>query len=198
MGAIFAIEKDGVVYLAADAVKECCGVNYYVNKESNLRLHKMPSGIIVAAQGPMLVTQRLWLHDEWFELGEGEVFDKRFIVEKIIPRFYNEIKNKEVWEKKNHTLIEETEAAFILAKGSDIFVIFADLSVTKCDKIAAISEEDADTIMLSYANACREKDPEMVIKKTYEFTSSKNADVSTHGFIINTRDFILKKMEDVQ
>ena len=85
-----------------------------------------------------------------------------------------------------------------IAKGSDIFVIFADLSVTKCDKIAAISEEDADTIMLSYANACREKDPEMVIKKTYEFTSSKNADVSTHGFIINTRDFIFKKMEDVQ
>ena len=35
MGAIFAIEKDGVVYLGADAVKSCCDVNFYVNNESN-------------------------------------------------------------------------------------------------------------------------------------------------------------------
>lgn len=198
MGAVFAIEKSGVVYLAADAIKECCDVNFYVNKESNLRLHKLPSGIIVAASGPMRVTQRLWLHDEWFELEEGEVFDKRFIMTKIIPRFYEAIQDMDVWEEKKERHFSETEAGFIIAKGADIYMIFSDLSVIKCDKIAAMSDEDADMIMLSYAHACHEDDPERVIKKTYEFTASKNAQISTHGYIINTNDFTFKRMEDVK
>ena len=37
-----------------------------------------------------------------------------------------------------------------------------------------------------------------IIKKTYDFTASKTAQISTHGFIINTKDFTFKKMEDVQ
>lgn len=198
MGAIFAIEKDGVVYLAADAVKECCDVNFYVNKESNLRIHKMPSGIIVATCGMMSVTQRLWLHDEWFELEDGENFDKKFIVTKIIPRFYDAIKDMDVWEEKKEQFFNNTLAGFIIAKGADIYMVFSNLTVIKCDKIAAMSDEDADMIMLSYANACYEDDPEKIIKKTYDFTASKNAQISTHGFIINTKDFTFKKMEDVQ
>ena len=77
-------------------------------------------------------------------------------------------------------------------------MVFSNLSVIKCDKIAAMSDEDADMIMLSYANACHEDDPEKIIKKTYDFTASKTAQISTHGFIINTKDFTFKKMEDVQ
>ena len=198
MGAIFAIEKDGVVYLAADAVKNCCDVNFYVNNESNLKLHRMPSGIIVAANGKMAVTQRLWLHDEWFELEEGEVFDKRFIVTKILPRYYNEIKDFASWEASDKRYCKESGAGFIIAKGADIYMVFSNLSVIKCDRIAAMSDEDADEIMLAYANSCPDEDPEMVIKKTYAFTASKNAQISTHGYIINTRDFTFKKMEDVK
>ena len=198
MGAIFAIEKDGVVYVAADAVKSCCDVNFYVNEESNIKIHKMPSGVIVASVGPMSITQRLWLHDEWFKLEEGEVFDKRFIVTKIIPKFYATTKDMGVWEENKGRFISETSAGFIIAKGADIYIVFSNLAVLKCDKIAAMSDEDADMTMLSYANACCEDDPEMIIKKTYEFTSSKTAQIYTHGYIINTKDFIFKKMEDVQ
>ena len=198
MGAIFAIEKDGVVYLAADAVKECCDVNFYVNKESNLRLHKMPSGIIVAACGPMIATQRLWLHDEWFELQDGEVFDKKFIVTKIIPRYYEALKSIDFLKENEDDFYEEVDAGFIIAKDGDIYMIFSSLAVIKCDKIAAMSDEDADVIMLAYANACHEDDPERIIKKTYEFTASQTAQIFTHGFIINTKDFTFKKMEDVQ
>ena len=198
MGAIFAIEKDGVVYVAGDAVKECCDVNFYVNSESNLKIRRMPSGIIVASNGEMRVTQRLWLHDEWFELEDGEAFDKKFIVTKIIPRFYDAIKDMDVWERKEDAFCDDTKAGFIIAKGADIYAVFSNLSVIKCDKLCALSEEDADLTMISYANACREENPEMLIKKTYEFAASKTAKIFTHGFIINTGDFTLKRMEDVK
>lgn len=199
MGAIVAIEKDGVVYLAADANKECCGGNFYVNKESNLRLHKMPSGIIVATIGPMHTSERLWLHDEWFELAEGEVFDKKFIVTKLIPRFYESIKDMDVWETNDNKMVNMLDAMFILAKGADIYVILNDLSVFKGNKIVAISDEDKDRCSMFFdAMSCSEKDPEKLLKKTFESVARRTSQVSTHGFIINTRDFTLKKMEDVE
>ena len=198
MGAIFAIERDGVVYLGADAVKQCCDVNYYVESAENLKLHIMPNGIIVAAMGLMYLTQQLWLHDEWFTLEEGEVFDKKFIVTKIIPRYYEAVCDMDGWEEKERGFHKVIEVGFIIAKGSDFYMVFNDLSVIKCDGIAAMSDEDADMIMLSYATASREENPEKLIRDTYAFVSRCNQLISTHGFITNTRDFTLKRMEDVQ
>ena len=128
----------------------------------------------------------------------GEAFDKRFIVTKIIPRFYGSTRDMDFWKRREDRFTNEIGAGFIVAKDSDVYIVFSDLSVIKCDKMAAMSDEDADVIMLSYASACREADPEKVIKKTYEFTASKNARISSHGYIINTKDFTLKRMEDVK
>ena len=197
MGAIFAIEKDGVVYLAADAVKKCCDVELHVNKETNFKIHKMPSDIIVASCGPMIVTQQLWLHDEWFELDDGEAFDKRFIVTKLIPKLYNATKNFDVWEEEFGDFVNSTEAGFIIARGGDIYMICNNLSVVKCEKLAAVSDARADMLMLAYANACTDDNPEMVIKKAFEFASGRTATVSTHGIVINTRDQVFKKMEEI-
>lgn len=198
MGAILAMERDGVVYLAADAVKDCCAVNYYVNSPGNLKIHKMPSGILLGAVGIMQVTQSMWLHDDWFELAEGEVFDKRFIVTKIIPKFYKVIRHMDAWEEKENRQYRQTKAAFILAKDADIFVIFDDLSVTKCDGMAALSPEDAETCLLGYVSASQEENPERLIRGAFEFASRKMGVVHRHGYVVNTRDFIFKKLEDVE
>lgn len=200
MGAIFAMEKDGVVYLAADTVKELCDVNFYVNNEDNFKIHKMPSGIIVAAIGAMRVTQQMWFHDEWFELEENEVFDKKFITQKIIPKFYEEIKDKDFWESGGCRCrkVKTIDASFILVKGQDIYILQKDLSVIKCDGMAAISSEDAEEIMLSYAANCKGHNPEIIIKKTYEFTADKITNISKQGVIINTKDFTFKRMEEIK
>lgn len=197
MGAIFAIERNGVVYLGADAVRSASDVTYYVNNESNLKLTRMPSGVVVASVGHMAPALQLTLHDEWFETEEGEAFDKRFIVTKIIPRFYEAIKDRVEWESRDRYLCKTAKVAFIIAKGSEIYAVFSNLSVVKCDGLAAITDSDADTIMCAYANACRDEDPERIIKKTFAFAATKSNEVSAHGYIINTKDFTLKSMEDV-
>ena len=192
------VDVNNLVYTGSKLIGVGAVVNLYVNNESNLRLRRMPSGIILAFNGASRVAQHLFLHDEWFELGEGEAFDKRFIVTKIIPRFYGSTRDMDFWKRREERFTNEIGAGFIIAKDSDVYIVFSDLSVIKCDKMAAMSDEDADVIMLSYASACREADPEVVIKKTYEFTASKNAKISSHGYIINTKDFTLKRMEDVK
>ena len=52
--------------------------------------------------------------------------------------------------------------------------------------------------MYNIQNRMMDHFSEKIIKKTYDFTASKTAQISTHGFIINTKDFTFKKMEDVQ
>ncbi|MBO5945412.1 MAG: hypothetical protein J6Q69_02280 [Clostridia bacterium] len=198
MAAIFAIERNGVVYLGADAVRTSSGdVTYYVNSASNLKLTVMPSGVVVASVGYMAPALQLTLRDEWFETEEGEAFDKRFIVTKIIPRFYEAIKDRTEWDDRERHYCKSVRVSFLIAKGSDIYAVFSNLSVTKCDGLAALTEEDADSIMCAYANACRDEDPERIIKKTFAFASAKSNEVSAHGYIINTKDFTLKSMEDV-
>ena len=198
MGAILAIEKDGIVYIGADAVKSCGSVNYYVNNVSNLRLHRMPSGVIVATCGAMALTQRLWINDSWFETEEGEAFDKRFIVTKVIPRFYDAIKHIDAaWEEDKDSSVKTTNTCFIIAKGSDIYTVSNDLHVTRCRKIAAISDEKADSMMLTYAQESTDPDPERIIKGAFELAARNYGAVYDHGYVINTGDLTLKKMEDI-
>ena len=183
MASIIAIEKDGVVYMGVDAVKQRCDVKYYLTKESNLSVHKMKSGVLVGTIGLAAVAQQMWLHEEWFEIPEGEEFNKRFIVTKILPQFYEAVKNHRAWEEEHG--IMELETGFIMAYKSDIYLIFSDLSVSKCRKIACMSNEDEDVQFYAYASTYMDnnpdKTPEDIIRETYKFAAPLNLNLKKWG-----------------
>lgn len=196
MASIIAIEKDGVVYMGTDAVKHRCDVKYYMTKESNLSIHKMNNGILIATLGLAALAQQMWLHDEWFTVEENEKFDKKFIVTKILPKFYDAIKDHRAWKERNE--VKEIDTGFIIAYKSDIYLVLGDLSVKKCKNIACMSNEDEDMLFYAFASTYMEnnpdKCPEDVIKETYKFAVPRNRSVNSHGYIINTRDLEFKEM----
>lgn len=197
MSSIIAIEKNGIVYVGCDASTECFGVNFYLNNENNLSIRKMPSNIIVAASGPLKVAQRLFMNEELFVLKEDEVFDKKYIVQKIIPKFYNISYDVIKWKKDEFTNCYNTESQFIVIKDSDIYLISKDLSVVKCKEIVCISDQNNEKEMYSFAKSIIEENPESIIKKTFKYLSDNKYSFFNHGFIINTKDYILKKVEDI-
>ena len=196
MASIIAIEKDGVVYIGADAVKQRCNVKYYMTKESNFTIHKMKNGIIVGTVGLASVAQQMWLRDELFDLKAGEKFDKRYIVTKIIPQFYEAVKNHSGWKENDE--VKEIESGFVFVYKSDIYLMYSDLSVKKCNKIGCMSNEDEDILFYTYASAYMannpDKSPKEVIKETFKFAASCNRSVNLHGHIINTKDLEFKEM----
>lgn len=196
MSAILALEKNGVVYMGADDVNERCGVNFYMNKEPNLKIKRMPGGILVGGAGWLRCTQYMFMHEEWFELGEGEVLDKRFIVKSIISRYYQATKNEE-WNEDTDMQSKTLNVAFIIAKGKDIFTVYNDMSVVKCDGVAAISKENADDMLSAYAISSQCDDPELTIRRAFELVCTKSNDAFLAGHIINTKDLEFKRMEDV-
>ena len=198
MGAVFAIEHEGAVYMAADAVKHNGSSMIYVNDRSNLKIRLLPSGILCGAIGKGRVAQRMYLHDEWFALGEGERFDRRFLIEKIVPRFYEGLKEKDFLDDSDGGRIaSRIDASFIFAKGSDIYVMFDDLSVVKCAGLAVLSDGNLDGLMRTYAEACGEREPLALIRKTFDFASRVRNGISKHGYVINTRDLEFQRMEDM-
>lgn len=198
MGGIFAIERNGVVCVGGDTTRQYGHIKLYANGEYNRRIKVFPSGIIVAATGNINAIQRMLLHDEWFELAEGEKFDKRFIVTKIVPRFYEAVETLHPWKPCEDELCEELEAGFIFVKDTDIYLMFGDLSVIKCNKMAAISEGFADIMMVTYANSSKEEDPERLVKKAFETVAKHNKCVSAYGEMVNNKDFTFKRMEDIR
>ena len=194
MGAIMAIERDGVVYMAADSVKCSSGVVSHMNKLTNQRIHKMPSGVLLAACGPVGAVQRLWLRDDWFRPAKGETFDKRYIVTQIIPKFYREISRFNFESSSSADLfIKEYEVGFILAKGPDIYTIRPDLSVLKCDGLVAVDDGGGlNKGMMTYARNCSDRDPETVLRKTFAAVSRQNNNVSHCHCVVNDRDFQFK------
>lgn len=198
MGVVFAIEHEGVVYMATDAVKRNGNAMIYVNDRSNLKIRLLPSGILCGAVGKGRATQRMYLHDEWFTLAEGERFDKRFLIEKIVPRYYEEMKAHDLLNKPDEgATATSVDADFIFAKGSDIYVMYNDLSIIKCAGLAAISDGSLDGLMLTYAEACGEREPIALIRKTFDFATRVRNDISMHGYVINTKDLEFLKMEDL-
>lgn len=197
MGAVFAIEHEGVVYMAADAVKHNGSSMIYVNDRSNLKIRLLPSGILCGAIGKGRAAQRMYLHDEWFTLAEGERFDRRFLIEKIVPRFYEEMKALDLLDKPDDGVnTAKVDAGFIFAKGSDIYMMYNDFSVIKCAGLAALSDGNLDGLMRTYAEACGEREPLALIRKTFNFASRVRNNISMHGYVINTRDLEFMKMED--
>ena len=199
MGAILAIERDGVVYMGTDAERIESGVRFRVNAESNIKIHRLPSGILCGVNGQIRLTQRMYLHDEWFRLEEGERFDKRFLVEKIVPRFYEELCKIDGMTHEETQHCDSAKASFLFAKDGNIYVMYGDLSVAKCQGIAALSNETADdSLMYAYARSDGERDPEALIRKTFAYAARMCGEVSSCGHLINTRDLTLKRTEDVK
>ena len=156
----------------------------------------MKNGIIVGTVGLASVAQQMWLRDELFDLKAGEKFDKRYIVTKIIPQFYEAVKNHSGWKESDE--VKEIESGFVFVYKSDIYLMYSDLSVKKCNKIGCMSNEDEDILFYTYASAYMANNPdkssEEVIKETFKFAASCNRSVNLHGYIINTRDLEFKEM----
>ena len=198
MGTLLAIDKDGVVYMGTDLERVESGVRLRSEAESNVRIHRLPSGILCGAIGKIRLAQQMYLHDEWFRLEEGERFDRRFLIEKIVPRFYEALCGIGGVEHDSKHRCDSVDAGFIFAKDGEIFVVFGDLSVVKCKGLAALSGDSADTLMYAYARGSCEGDPEALIRKSFAYVAGKRGTVSECGCIINTRDLTFEKTEDVQ
>lgn len=86
MSLIVAYARDGVVYMGADTQSSVgTTIERFVN-ESGYKITKMPNGMLVGVCGRAKGHQMIIAQKSWFDVKPNETFDKRYIVNKIIPK----------------------------------------------------------------------------------------------------------------
>ena len=142
MGAVFAIEKDGVVYLGADTQTT------YGSREKrahlspgSLKLLALPNGIILGRVGKVHSTQYIWAHPEWFTLPKDGVLTKQHVVNEIVPHIYHCFRDNDLFKHDKESPLSMGNA-LLLAYKDKLFVINERLGVVVVEHYAAIGAGD--------------------------------------------------------
>ena len=125
MSLVIAEVRDGAVYFGADTRTSCGNRQYCYKSEANLKIHKMPNGILIGAVGAVKSSQILECHKDWFE--DCKELSKEFLVTSIVPKLYRELKERKLIEKKHPA---ELEGTFLIAQGDRLFRLARNFSVT--------------------------------------------------------------------
>lgn len=136
MSLVIAEIKDGVVYFGADT-QTSMGNTDKLNRTSkgNLKVKKLPNGILVGHAGKVQNAQLFSCHREWFEdLPEGKL-TKEFIVTKIVPAYYRALKQRKMLKNEEPA---DSDCSLFLAQEDRLFRIGHDFSVFTIPKSDAI------------------------------------------------------------
>ena len=136
MSLVIAQIKDGVVYMGADT-QGSIGANYKRNSlsGSNRKIILMPHGVLVGMTGSVQNGEILCAHKEWFDDLEHEKLTKEFLVTRIVPKFYNELKMYGALKKETPA---DSETTLMFAQEDRLFTMRDDFSVTVVPMFDAI------------------------------------------------------------
>ena len=135
MSLIIAEVKDGAVYMGADTRTSCGSRKYSYKSEANLKIHKMPNGILLGAVGMVKSTQILSCHKDWFEGEDAQNLSKEFLVTQIVPKLYRELNRRKQLEKSHPA---ELDGSFLIAQEDRLFRLTRNFSVSVVPAFEAI------------------------------------------------------------
>lgn len=135
MSLVVAYKRNGVVYMGADSQSTCGTSIERLLYDNGFKISRMSNGMLVGVCGRVLCHQRIVARKKWFDIPEGETFDKQYIVKKIIPEL-NELMNS--FEKEDETCNSSMEVSILIAWKDRIFFIESDYIVYECVEYAAI------------------------------------------------------------
>ena len=179
MSLVVAIKKDDVVYFGADTRVSIEGGDVSrclcVLAEDELKIQRMGSCFVGTAgynQGSQLFLD----HPEWFEL-KGKPLTKRFIVQNVIPKFYDLAKE----------MYKLTPAVFLVTDGKKLFKINDDFEVVELSRYGQIgcTKTIALALILSEIDNCS---PNEIILNALRESAYRNNYVGAPFVLINTRD----------
>lgn len=135
MSLVIAEVKDGVVYMGADTQASGDVFKENFSLESNLKIIKMPHGIVIGCVGTKDVARVLTCHKDWFEELNDKPLSKEFLTTKIVPKFYNELKELD-WLKENAPA--EHACRFLIAQKDKLFILKDNFTVNIVPRFCAI------------------------------------------------------------
>lgn len=131
MSLVIAVKEKDRVVMMADSAETSGEYLSRIYDEGRYKIQVIGE-VLVGSVGKVSNVRKLLTHPEWFDT-KGKEFDKSFIVNNIVPRFYEELKNSRMLEI-NENELPKSKATFIIAVKDRIYKMFNDFSVMEYDR----------------------------------------------------------------
>lgn len=193
MSLVVAIKHDGVVYLGADTRTTRGERVRSTLAEDDLKIHRL-GDCLVGGAGSVASIQIMTTHPEWFDLG-GKPLTKRFIVQRIIPKYYELAKELEKLENVDSDSDEpKCGCSFLITDGERLFRVDSDFEVAELSRYGHIgcTAYIALTFLL---NMPADAPPEDIILKALRNSAYRNDGVGAPYVLINSKDRIFNIVE---
>ena len=193
MSLIVAIKRDGVVYFGADT-RTTRGDSFSSHLYPDDRKVVKVGSCFVAACGIVSNIRIMTSHPEWFEL-DGRPLTKKHIVTRIIPEYYELIKDRGHFDKgERNEGAPNSECCFLISDGDRLFKVFDDFEVAELNEIGFIG--CTDSLARTVADLMgKDADPEEVILKCQRLSAMVDEGVGPPYVLVNTRDKNFKIVE---
>lgn len=193
MSLVVAIKKDGVIYMGADT---------RVSSEPRFHTALAPSGRKIQRLGDCYVgavgrsgnIQLFSQHPEWFEL-HGEPLTKRFLVQEVVPKYYDALREEGRIEKPDECDTEpDCKCCFFVTDGQRMYRIKPSLAVVEHRWFIAIGcTEDEATVCMTCASP--DNDPNEMLLRALRYSARINDGVGAPYFLINTKNQVFETVE---
>ena len=138
MSIVMAVKTGKKVIMMADSA-ESADEHISVLTEPERRKILVLGDVLVGSVGSVKCIRRLVDHPDWFDT-KGEPFDKRFIVENIVPKLYSELEQYEFLEERDGEMYNN--AFFLLAHKNKLFYLNNRFAVYEVDHGFAVGCTD--------------------------------------------------------
>lgn len=196
MSLVIAVRDGDRVFFAADTQttkgkRKRCNVS-----ETNLKIARMPNGILLGHAGLVRNANVLSTHNDWFEnIGEGDL-TKEILVKDIIPKLINEMIERDYLDKEEKDY-PKMQGSFLIAQGNQLYHIKSNFSVWRIHDFAMIgSGSDSSNAVLFSADEGKTIKEKMLLslKQAAYFDTA----VDKPFVFIDTHDLQYEIMEEEQ
>lgn len=137
MSIVIAVKENNRVIFGADTQTSIGNRKKCSTLESNLKVTKMPNGILIGHAGLVENANTLTVHPEWFENLSDEGLTKRFLVMEVIPKLILELKEKNLLDKDSAPDVE-MQGSYIVAQKDKLFYIHRTFAVSEAPNYVSI------------------------------------------------------------
>jgi len=137
MSLVIAVKEEGRVLFGADTQTTFGDLKWFSTAGSELKVARMPNGILIGNTGTLNVTNTLVLHPEWFDPIPEEGITKRFLVTEIIPKLIRKLKEKNALDKSAFPEVK-MDGTFLIGQKDRLFYISRAFAVFEIPHYAAI------------------------------------------------------------
>ena len=198
MSVVIAIKKNDRIYMAADTQTSCGDRKDTYLGEDSRKIHRFDNGILLGCTGSVHNWQIICAHPEYFTIPESGEFNKKYVVQNIIPKILKCYKENGMWIKEDEAPPKLGDS-YILAYKDKLFRIDGVFDVEVLGHFAEVgSGGDLTHAGLCELDAADIQDERIIEERLTELlriSASRTMSVSGPYYLINSVDHKFKIAE---